>query len=601
MRILYLLIFVLFSQVNIAQRVTMYTASGSAGIQNMCFDQEGNRYITGYYSGRAYFADKLPDVMSASYYMAKMSPDNQMIWVKPIEDKKTRWHMLVRNNQLYVLAGFYSNDFDADVYKRSMHLEKYSLDGTLISSVELATTDNHDMWIAAYIDEWGITVEATVKGDENAFKLRGTSFTKKLYSAVVFYKFDFEGQQKWQYKMEGGFNGFTDLRVGDVTSDALGNTYIASYYSYSAELGIASYATKIAFEGPIDLYESGCFLLKLDNTGKPVLSKVIADYSFDLEKLLATDDGQVYLSAYYKGSAAYEKANPSEGNYKAAIFMGAPLPDTKSGEGITEPSEDHVYALLDKDFNLVWKQFSQSYETTRARSMHLIGDTLHVCGSSGDVLTIGGKTLNLVSDRYGDTFYSATNAKTGEVLSVKGFTAGKSNLGEIYADNSGNLVIVSGFFEPVTIDGVVYEPKGSINTSFIYDFNPNLGSGTASTGTGNTTTTTTNAVGNYAVGDHVRCDWKGYGKYYAAVITQIDGQKYLVKYASDGSEEWTTAQYLKIPEKGVYKIGDAIEGNWKGGGTWYPGKIGKIEGERFYIEYNDGDVEWTTGEFIRRL
>jgi hypothetical protein len=187
---------------------------------------------------------------------------------------------------------------------------------------------------------------------------------------------------------------------------------------------------------------------------------------------------------------------------------------------------------------------------------------------------------------------------------VKGFSSGKSNLGELFADNNGNLVMVSGFFEPVTIDGVVYPTKGSISTSFIYDFNVKPGAtsslGATNTVTSDNTNSTTTSSGTYVVGDHVRCDWKGYGKYYACVITQISGDKSLVKYTSDGTEEWTTAQYLKTTEKGVYRVGDEIEGNWKGGGTWYSGKIGKIEGERYYINYNDGDVEWTTVEFIRR-
>ena len=601
MRISVLLFFTLLGHFSIAQRVTLFSGSGSAGIQKICFDEQGNRYFTGSYTGRPHFTNLLPDASQVSRFIAKMNTDNQVMWVVPVDDGKTRWEIAWQNGVLCVLATYYNNDREAGRYSRTVHLEKYSPDGALLSNTELASVDNEDLWITPHAEENGIILEATLNGEINTMELWGKTYKKTKYSTVIFRKVDYDGAFQCEYQIEGGFNGFTDLRVNDVEIDDDGNTYIASYFSESAELGIASYKTKIAFEGPIDLYEQGTFLLKIDNTGKAVQAKVIADYSFEIEKILVTGDQQIYFSAYYKGSDAYEKANPiTKGNYMATLLLGVPLPDTKIHN--ETPSEDHVYALLDKDFNLVWRQVSQATGTDRARSMILVGDTLHICGMSDGVLTAGNKTVELVDDGYGDTFYSKTNAKTGEVLFLQGFTAKNSNIGWMFGDQSGNLMMVSGFKEPITIDGLVYQPVGSLVTDFIYEFNVKPGSSSTVTTTTTTTTSTFDNVSarTYAVGDHVRCDWKAYGKYYAAVITQVDGEKYLVKYASDGSEEWTTVQYLKTPEKGVYKVGDAVEGNWKGGGTWYPGKIGKVEGERYYIEYNDGDVEWTTSAFVRR-
>lgn len=43
---------------------------------------------------------------------------------------------------------------------------------------------------------------------------------------------------------------------------------------------------------------------------------------------------------------------------------------------------------------------------------------------------------------------------------------------------------------------------------------------------------------------------------------------------------------------GKLKVGDKVKGNWKGQGTWYPGRLSKIAGGKYYIEYDDGDVEW---------
>jgi len=45
---------------------------------------------------------------------------------------------------------------------------------------------------------------------------------------------------------------------------------------------------------------------------------------------------------------------------------------------------------------------------------------------------------------------------------------------------------------------------------------------------------------------------------------------------------------------GRLRVDDRIEGNWKGYGTWYPGKIVSIEGNKYNILYDDGDTETIT-------
>ena len=48
-----------------------------------------------------------------------------------------------------------------------------------------------------------------------------------------------------------------------------------------------------------------------------------------------------------------------------------------------------------------------------------------------------------------------------------------------------------------------------------------------------------------------------------------------------------------------FKIGDKISGNWKGKGRFYPGVVAKIDGDKYYIEYEDGDVEWTSADLLK--
>ncbi len=48
-----------------------------------------------------------------------------------------------------------------------------------------------------------------------------------------------------------------------------------------------------------------------------------------------------------------------------------------------------------------------------------------------------------------------------------------------------------------------------------------------------------------------------------------------------------------------FKVGDKIEALWKHGSTWYKGTIGEIKDSLYFINYNDGDTEWTTANYIK--
>jgi hypothetical protein len=47
------------------------------------------------------------------------------------------------------------------------------------------------------------------------------------------------------------------------------------------------------------------------------------------------------------------------------------------------------------------------------------------------------------------------------------------------------------------------------------------------------------------------------------------------------------------------KVGDEVTVNWKEGGTYYPGKIAEIKDTLYFINYNDGDSEWTSAKNIK--
>ena len=85
------------------------------------------------------------------------------------------------------------------------------------------------------------------------------------------------------------------------------------------------------------------------------------------------------------------------------------------------------------------------------------------------------------------------------------------------------------------------------------------------------------------------------GYTYPAEILSIDGDKVVVHFL-DGPERMLTPELVK---PFALKAGMSVECRWKGGQTYFPGKLTQVEGDRAHIAYNDGDEEWTTIRLVR--
>ena len=91
-------------------------------------------------------------------------------------------------------------------------------------------------------------------------------------------------------------------------------------------------------------------------------------------------------------------------------------------------------------------------------------------------------------------------------------------------------------------------------------------------------------------GKRVFAKWIHDGYWYPATIKKIEGERIYVLF-DDDDKEWTTSENI-VAEN--IEIGDRVYGNWKGQGYYYPGRIAGRRGDRIYIQYDDGDREWTT-------
>jgi hypothetical protein len=99
----------------------------------------------------------------------------------------------------------------------------------------------------------------------------------------------------------------------------------------------------------------------------------------------------------------------------------------------------------------------------------------------------------------------------------------------------------------------------------------------------------------WKVGDRVLADWTHDEYWYPATIRSIEGERVYI-YFDDGAKEWSTSERL-LPID--IELGDYVYCRWKGGPYYYPGRIARMQGEKIYVQYDDGDKEWTTISYVR--
>ncbi len=99
----------------------------------------------------------------------------------------------------------------------------------------------------------------------------------------------------------------------------------------------------------------------------------------------------------------------------------------------------------------------------------------------------------------------------------------------------------------------------------------------------------------WKVGDRVLADWTHDAYWYPATIRNVDGERFYIRF-DDGDKEWVTSDRLMQID---IEVGDRVHCRWKEGAYYYPGRVASIDGERIHVHYDDGDKERTTISFAR--
>jgi hypothetical protein len=98
----------------------------------------------------------------------------------------------------------------------------------------------------------------------------------------------------------------------------------------------------------------------------------------------------------------------------------------------------------------------------------------------------------------------------------------------------------------------------------------------------------------FAEGDRVLAlDVDGF--LYPGELLTVEEDRVLIQFL-DGPERQLTPELIGAFE---LKVGGRVECRWKGGPIYFPGVLAKVEGDRVYVRYDDGDEEWNSIRLIR--
>ena|ERR1700677_3362310 len=98
-----------------------------------------------------------------------------------------------------------------------------------------------------------------------------------------------------------------------------------------------------------------------------------------------------------------------------------------------------------------------------------------------------------------------------------------------------------------------------------------------------------------SVGQKILAQWYPEVFFYPGTIKSKEGDKFKVQF-DDGDQALVTAKQI-VPLD--IKVGSRVFCRFKGGPAYFPGKVDQQDGAKIHIQYDDGDVEWTTISMVR--
>ena len=514
-------------------------------------DSSGNVYVTGYYSGTAYF-DINTSLNSAGgsndVFVAKYNTSGAVQWAESIGGTSSDYGSGI------------ATDSSGNVYVIGRYFGSTTIGTTILNS----SGSNYDVFIAKYdtsgavqwarriggtSSDYGYGIATDSAGNvyvtgqyQSEIIIGSTTLTNAGSSDVFVAKYDTGGTVQWAKSIGG-----TGSDAGNgIATDSSGNVYVTGYYNGTANFGPDTSLTSAG--------QNDAFVAKYDTSGTLRWAKSIGGGYGDFGYGIATDSvGNVYVTGSYQGaitigsttltftvsSGAFIARYDTNGAVQWATSIGG---GSNSGIGIATDSAGNVY---------VTGNYEDVVDFGSGTSLTSAGNTDAFVAKYSPPVKLN---INTSVDIQGDVYVSSNLEVDGSTISttivsdeVPNVSWARSIGGTFYdygsavaTDSAGNVYVIGDYESIITIGSITLTSAGGEDV-FVAKYDTN-GAVQWATSIGGTDTSLGFGIATDSAGNvYVTGEYEGTVYFEPSTSLTSSGSNYdgfVAKYNTSGTFEW---------------------------------------------------------------
>lgn len=380
-------------------------------------DSNNNLYVTGYFSGRAFFGTTtLVSQSSSDVFVAKYNASGTLLWVKQVTGpQRIGVNAMTLDGQGNVWLLGYTD--------ASVTMGTFSLPGPQTGTAQyIAKLDSSGKWLwgKQFLTNTGFASSLATDASGNAYVTGGyrqavdfgsLSLTPKTVTEIFVAKVNSNGSFAWVKSAGGvGRDGGSAIQV-----TSKNNIVIAGYFNFAIGLG----ATTLSSAGQDDI-----FVAKMNSSGNWIWAKRGGGRGYDQVEDLALDSkDNIFVSGVFQQTATFGTTNLTSPTNQSSILI------TK----------------LDSNGNYLWASQGSGFGNQRAASIAIDSqDNAYLAGYFSSELHFGGNTLT-TRGRNSAAFVAKIDGQGKWGWYIGGFstqTNSQSWYNKVVLDSAGKLTAV---------------------------------------------------------------------------------------------------------------------------------------------------------------
>lgn len=418
--------------------------------KSLAIDNSGNAYITGYFTGNAFFNpsslnDTLTSFGGGDIFIAKYDSNGNYLWAKNMGGTDYDYGnsiILDGFNNIYLAGSFWQTaDFDPSVSTANLStiggtdafLAKYDENGNYLWAKSIGGSSYESASALCIDNSNNIVLAGSFREIVDFDPSAGVAtYTSNGFDDVFIAKYDANGNYIWAKNL-GGTNGDYATNIAMQNS---GNFYLTGYFQGVADFDPSLTTNNLSSAGNNDI-----FIAKYDVNGNHVWASRIGSTSDDASYGIAVDiSGNINVTGKFSGTVDFDPSVATANQ--------------------TSASDDVFIAKYNTNGGYMWAKKIGGTNSEKGNSI--------VLDNSGNSYIIGNfrgtadfdpsaATANLVTNFWSDNIFFAKYDNLGNYIwaglaGTYGTTINNGNGYKIAMDNNGDIYVVGNFQGVVDFD-----------------------------------------------------------------------------------------------------------------------------------------------------